>query len=47
MKGNYYAEVLDKLEKRLKKNAKEKFKNGILLLHDNAPVHKVVSSKML
>jgi histone-lysine N-methyltransferase SETMAR len=40
MNGNYYAEVLGKLEKAIKEKRKEKFKNGILLLHDNAPVHK-------
>jgi histone-lysine N-methyltransferase SETMAR len=40
MNGNYYAEVLGKLEKAIKEKRKGKFKNGILLLHDNAPVHK-------
>jgi hypothetical protein len=47
MKGNYYAEVLGKLEKTIKEKRKEKFKNGISFCMTMLRCTKLVLFKML
>lgn len=38
--GNYYASILEQLKEAIKEKRRGKLTKGILLLHDNAPVHK-------
>lgn len=38
--GNYYAHLMKKLRQAIKDNRRGKLTRGVLLLHDNAPVHK-------
>lgn len=38
--GTYYASLLQKLKEVIKEKRRGKWSRGVLLLHDNAPVHK-------
>jgi histone-lysine N-methyltransferase SETMAR len=38
--GQYYAQLMGKLKEAIKEKRRGKLSKGILLLHDNAPVHK-------
>ena len=38
--GEYYAAILEKLKKAIKEKRRGKLTKGVLLLQDNAPVHK-------
>ena len=38
--GQYYAEELVRLKKCIRQKQRGKLTRGVLLLHDNAPVHK-------
>ncbi|XP_048483622.1 histone-lysine N-methyltransferase SETMAR-like [Plutella xylostella] len=38
--GTYYASLLQKLKEAIKEKRRGKWSRGVLLLHDNAPVHK-------
>jgi histone-lysine N-methyltransferase SETMAR len=38
--GEYYARLLEQLKEAVKEKRREKWSKGVLLLHDNAPVHK-------
>ena len=40
MSGKYYANLMTKLREEIKEKRRGKLSAGILLLHDNAPVHK-------
>lgn len=43
--GTYYASLLHQLRDAIKKKRRGKLSRGVLLLHDNAPVHTAVISK--
>jgi [histone H3]-lysine36 N-dimethyltransferase SETMAR len=38
--GEYYASILEQLKEAIKTKRRGKLTKGVLLLHDNAPVHK-------
>ena len=38
--GEYYASILNKLREAIKETRRGKLTKGVLLLQDNAPVHK-------
>ncbi|CAH2086943.1 unnamed protein product [Euphydryas editha] len=38
--GEYYASILERLKEAIKQKRRGKLTKGVLLLHDNAPVHK-------
>ena len=38
--SQYYADLLEKLREAIKSKRRGKLTKGVLLLHDNAPVHK-------
>lgn len=38
--GEYYASILERLKEAIKEKRRGKLTKGVLLLHDNAPVHK-------
>lgn len=38
--GQYYASILERLKESIKEKRRGKLTKGVLLLHDNAPVHK-------
>ena len=38
--GVYYASILERLRETIKEKRRGKLTKGVLLLHDNAPVHK-------
>jgi histone-lysine N-methyltransferase SETMAR len=40
MNGQYYATLMSRLREAIKKNRRGLLSHGVLLLHDNAPVHK-------
>ena len=45
MTGQYYADVIQKLRQAIKDKRRGKSAKGVLLLHDNAPVHKALAAK--
>ena len=45
--GEYYANVIKQLKVAIKEKGRGKLAAGVLLLHDNAPVHKSELHKQL
>lgn len=39
MNAEYYARLLDRLREEIKEKRRGKLRKGVLILHDNAPVH--------
>lgn len=45
MNAAYYANLLDRLREKIKEKRRGKLRKGVLILHDNAPVHTALTAR--